>query len=430
MVTHEERHTTRGRAHHLWEMLNGNVIANGWRDDNVKDALDLCLSCKGCKGDCPVNVDTTYKAEFLSHYWEGRLRPRHAYAFGLVDQWSRLASFAPGLVNLVTQTPGLSAIPKVAAGMSLERRIPTFAPQTFKAWFRNRAIQNQGKPKVILWADTFNNFFFPETAQAAVEVLESFGFQVQVPMQHLCCGRPLYDYGFLDRAKVYLTKVLDVLEPDIAARTPVVVLEPSCCSVFRDELNGLMPGSERAHALMENTFLFSEFVAKHVDGQTPQLRRKAIVQSHCHHKAIMRLDGEKAMLKKMGLDFQLLNSGCCGMAGSFGFEKDKYPVSVAIGERTLIPAVRSAGLSTIVMANGFSCREQISQQTGRHALHLAEVVQMAQQNGSRRTAFMYPESDLVRRREAALKRSRWQTLATLGGIAFGGVLFRKFLRSR
>jgi Fe-S oxidoreductase len=184
----------------------------GWRDENVKEALDLCLSCKGCKGDCPVNVDiATYKAEFLSHYWEGGIRPRHAYAFGWINKWARLASIAPGLANLFTQTPGLSAIAKVAAGMPQQRRIPAFAPETFKSWFRKRERRNQDQPKVILCADTFNNYFKPETAKAAVEVLEAAGFQVVVPRSNLCCARPLYDYGFLDMAKSYLNRILTTL---------------------------------------------------------------------------------------------------------------------------------------------------------------------------------------------------------------------------
>ena len=430
MVTHEERHTTRGRAHHLWEMLNGEVIGNGWRDDTVKEALDLCLACKGCKGDCPVNVDmATYKAEFLSHYWEGRLRPRYAYAFGLIDQWARLASLAPGLVNLATQTPVLSAIAKKAAGMPQEREIPPFAPETFKSWFRKRGVRNQGKQKVILWADTFNNYFFPETAQAAVEVLEHAGYEVQVPMQHLCCGRPLYDYGFLDMAKTYLTNVLDVLDPQISAGTPMVVLEPSCCSVFRDELNGLMPDSPRAHRLMENTFVLSEFLEKRAENyQPPRLKRKAIVQGHCHHKAIMRMDAEESIMKKMGLDFEMLNSGCCGMAGSFGYEADKYEVSIQCGERVLLPRVRKTGVSTIIMADGFSCREQISQDTNRHALHLAEVMQMARQQDTDGAPWFYPESKLVARREAALRRSKRRTLAVLGGLIAGGVLLAKIAK--
>ncbi len=426
MVTHEERHTTRGRAHHLWEMLQGNVITEGWRDEHVKESLDLCLACKGCKGDCPVNVDmATYKAEFLSHYWQGRLRPRSAYAFGFIDQWARLASVVPGFVNLFTQLPGLSAVAKLAAGMPQQREIPAFAPETFKAWFRRRGIRNQGRPEVILWADTFNNYFFPETAQAAVEVLEAAGYQVRVPMQHLCCGRPLYDYGFLDRAKSYLNNILEKLEQPIASGTPMVVLEPSCCSVFRDELNGLMPNSDRAHRLMENTFMFSEFLEqKAKDFQVPKLKRKAIVQGHCHHKAIMRLYDEEAIMKKMGLDFDMLNSGCCGMAGSFGYEADKYDVSVQCGEHALFPAVRKAGLSTLVMADGFSCKEQIAQDTPRRALHLAEVMQIALRNGKGGPSDMYPEDVIVKPRIEAQRRSmRRAGIATGAAIAGGAVLW-------
>ena len=421
MVTHEERHATRGRAHHLWEMLNGDVITKGWRDENVKEALDLCLACKGCKGDCPVNVDmATYKSEFLSHYWEGRLRPRYAYAFGFVDQWARLASLAPGFANLFTQLPVLRTLAKKAAGMPLERDIPAFAPETFKSWFRKRATKTAGQPKVILWADTFNNYFLPETAQAAVEVLEHFGYEVNVPMQHLCCGRPLYDYGFLDRAKQYLNKVLDAVAPQIAAGTPMVVLEPSCCSVFRDELNGLMPHSQSAHRLMENTFTLSEFLEQKVKNyDAPKLLRKAIVQGHCHHKAIMRMYDEETVMKKMGLDFELLDSGCCGMAGSFGYEADKYDVSIACGERALLPAVRKAGLSALVMADGFSCKEQITQDTPRQALHLAVVMQMALRDasGSRQ---MYPEQETVRMRVEAQRRSM-RRAAVVTGLIVGAI---------
>jgi FAD/FMN-containing dehydrogenase/Fe-S oxidoreductase len=425
MVTHEERHTTRGRAHTLWEMLHGDVITQGWRDENVKEALDLCLACKGCKGDCPVNVDmATYKAEFLSHYWEGRVRPRHAYAFGLIDQWARLASIAPGFVNLFTQLPVLSTVSKKIAGMPMGREIPAFAPETFKSWFKKRAPGNEGSPTVILWGDTFNNYFLPDTAQAAVEVLEHFGYRVQVPMQHLCCGRPLYDYGFLDRAKDYLNTVLEALSDQIDAGTPMVVLEPSCCAVFRDELNGLMPDSPRAHRLMENTFTLAEFLEKKVkDYDPPRLGRKAIVQAHCHHKAIMRLYDDETVMKKMGLDFEMLNTGCCGMAGSFGFEEGKYDISLQCGERALFPAVRKASLSTLVMADGFSCREQIQQDTPRQALHLAEVMRIALREGEG-TRQMYPETEIVSKRKAGVRRSMRRafvgalSLAVLGGAVF------------
>jgi FAD/FMN-containing dehydrogenase/Fe-S oxidoreductase len=424
MVTHEEKDTTRGRAHALWEMLHGGVIENGWRDDSVKEALDLCLACKGCKGDCPVNVDmATYKAEFLSHYWEGRLRPRYAYAFGLIDKWARLASIAPGFINLFTQLPGLSFLAKKAAGIPRQRQIPAFAPETFKAWFRKRGPRNVGAPKVILWADTFNNYFFPETAKAAVEVLEAAGWRVEVPMQHLCCGRPLYDYGFLDEAKTYLRRILDALHPEIQAGTPIVVLEPSCCSVFRDELHGLFPDDPDASGLMANALTLSEFLEKRASYWTPpKFKRKALVQGHCHHKAIMRLYDEEDVMKKMGLDANVLTSGCCGMAGSFGYESDKYDVSIACGEHRLLPEVRKAGLSTVIMADGFSCKEQIEQDTNRHALHLAEVMQIALRHGPHGGREIYPEQEVVGPRIAAQKRSMKRAGAvTAAAIAAGGL---------
>ena len=425
VVTHEEQHSTRGRARQLWEMLQGDVITNGWHDENVKQTLDLCLSCKGCKGDCPVNVDmATYKAEFLSHYWEGRLRPGYAYAFGFIDQWSRWASIAPGFANLFTQLPILSSAAKRALGIPQQRQIPAFAAETFKQWFARRGVRNRDMPRVILWPDTFNNYFKPETAQAAVEVLEHFGYRVLVPQQHLCCGRPLYEYGFLDQAKSHLAKVLDVLSPELATGTPMVVLEPSCCSVFRDELHGLMPETQRAHALMENTFTLSEFLERKVnDYQPPQLRRKAIVQGHCHHNAVMRLHDEEAVMKKMSLDFTTLSSGCCGMAGAFGYEQDKYEVSIACGERALFPAVRQADPSTLVIADGFSCKSQIEQDTPRHALHLAEVMALALRNGDAKTHREYPERRLVEPRvqaqQRSMKRAGVITLLALGGACLG-----------
>ena len=250
-VTHDEEHSTRGRAHLLWEMAQGDVIRDGWRDEVVKESLDLCLSCKGCKSDCPVSVDlATYKAEFLSHYHEGRLRPRSDYAFANIDIWARLASKVPGLVNLATQLPFLRDIAKLAAGMPQQRSVPAFAPQTFRAWFNSRKSANASAAPVMLWPDTFNNYFLPDTAKAAVEVLEAAGFSVAIPGDVLCCGRPLYDFGMLDRAKRLLLRTLDTLAAEIEAGIPIVVLEPSCAAVFRDELINLFPDDERAHKLV------------------------------------------------------------------------------------------------------------------------------------------------------------------------------------
>src|SRR5215469_9386776 len=418
MVTREEMHSTRGRTHLLWEMMHGDVVRDGWRDEHVKEALDLCLACKGCKGDCPVNVDmATYKAEFLAHYWQGRIRPVHAYAFGWIDKWARLASIAPGFVNLFTQLPGLRDVAKITAGVPKQRKIPAFAAQTFRSWFRSRKPGSRRGPKVLLWADTFNNYFMPETARAAVEVLENAGCEVEVLDQHLCCGRPLYDYGFLDIAKSYLRRNLSALDPYISANTPMVVLEPSCCSVFRDELGNLFPESIEARQVAENTFTLSEFLAKKVPGyQPPKVKRVAIVQGHCHHKAVMRFKEENSVMEKMELDHRVLESGCCGMAGAFGYEKDKYQVSIASGERFLLPEVRKAPVSTIVMADGFSCKEQIAQETNRHALHLAEVLSLGLSPERSSLSTMYPEKYFVQPRQNAQKRSMARA-AIVGGLA-------------
>jgi FAD/FMN-containing dehydrogenase/Fe-S oxidoreductase len=379
MVTREESATTRGRAHALFEMLQGNPIRGGWRDDHVRETLDLCLACKGCKGDCPVNVDmATYKAEFLAHYYEGRLRPRSAYAMGWIYWWARLAALAPGLVNVATHAPGLGALVKRLGGIAPQRQMPVFAPQTFTAWFRQRPIHNPDSPQVLLWPDTFNNHFHPATAQAAVEVLEAAGYQVVVPAISLCCGRPLYDFGMLDQAQRLLQQILATLRPQIRSGMPVVGLEPSCVSVFRDDMLNLLPHDEDAQRLAQQTFLLSEFLMQQVpDYQPPQLPRRAVVHGHCHHKSVLKMDAETALLDRMGLEYHMLDSGCCGMAGAFGFEADHYDISRKVGERVLLPAVRQADADTLIITDGFSCRTQIAQETPRRALHLAEVLQLA-----------------------------------------------------
>ncbi|MGH9530464.1 MAG: FAD-binding and (Fe-S)-binding domain-containing protein, partial [Terriglobales bacterium] len=419
MVSREERDSTRGRAHALFEMLRGETIEDGWRDDGVKEALDLCLACKGCKGDCPVNVDmATYKAEFLSHYWKGRVRPRSAYAFGWIDKWAQIAAVAPGFVNLFTQLPVLRDVAKFAAAIPSQRTIPAFAPQTFQNWFRKHKdeYRGQGSPRVILWPDTFNNYFFPDTAIAAAKVLRSVNCEVSVPEAHFCCGRPLYDYGFLDMAKNYLRRILIALGPEIDRGTPVVVLEPSCCSVFRDELTNLFPDTPRAEKLRNQTFTLEEFLEREKGFSPPTLKRKALIHGHCHQKAVIRMKADEALFKKVGLDYTILDSGCCGMAGSFGFEQDKYDLSVKVGERVLLPAVRKAELSTLLIADGFSCREQIAQLTGRQALHTAEVLSLATHsvNDDGRP----PEQDIVRKREIARRRSMQKAgVAACLGIA-------------
>jgi FAD/FMN-containing dehydrogenase/Fe-S oxidoreductase len=431
-VTREEEHSTRGRAHLLWEMAKGDVIREGWQSEEVKDSLDLCLSCKGCKSDCPVSVDlATYKAEFLSHYYEGKTRPFNHYAFGNIDFWARLASAAPGLINITTQLPFLRDITKLVAGIPQQRTIPAFAPQTFKTWFRRRTPRNQGGPAVLLWPDTFNNYFLPATAKAAVDVLESAGFEVFLPEGNLCCGRPLYDFGLLDRAERQLLQILDTLTPEIEAGIPIVGLEPSCVAVFRDELCNLFPHDDRAQRLSRQVLHLSEFLENHKDSvRLPRLERKAIMHGHCHHKAIMKMTAEEAVLHRMGIDFQAPAPGCCGMAGSFGFEDDHYDVSMDIGELELLPAVRRAPPDWLVIADGFSCREQIAQGTDRQAFHLAEVLQMAFREGPEGIPGAYPEKYAVREREAEIRRSMQKASLAVAGVAGAAALLWGFTRRR
>ena len=390
MVTMEEQHSTRGRAHMLFELLQGEVVREAWQDEHVKKALDLCLSCKACKSECPTNVDiATYRAEFLSHYYESKSRPLHAHFFGAIDRWAKLASIAPRTANFFSHAPGFDRLLRSLLGLPKERTLPRFTNRTFQRWIRTRgssAASNSQSPtrtpaansrNVILWPDTFTNYFHPEIGRAAFEVLEGAGFQVTVPQSHFCCGRPLYDFGMLEQAKKYLTRIMQVLGPEIDAGVPIVVLEPSCASVFRDELRGLFPNESRAERLRDQTFLLSQFLRSHKGYQPPPLRREVLLHGHCHHKSLMTLTDEEALLRSMGVALKVPDSGCCGMAGSFGFEREKYEISVAIGERVLLPAVRNAAPETLIVSDGFSCREQIAHLTGRRALHLAEILKMA-----------------------------------------------------
>jgi Fe-S oxidoreductase len=391
MATREEEHSTRGRSRALFEMLHGGVLKDGWRSDAVREALDLCLACKGCKSDCPVNVDmATYKAEFMAHYYKRRLRPRSAYSMGLIYWWSRLASTAPSLANFALRAPGLGAAIKAAGGIHPNRSMPAYARRTLRSWLKKRGSRPGDRGPVILFPDTFNNFFRPGVGAAAVEVLERLGYEVRLPERILCCGRPLYDEGMLTTAKHLLRQIMRTLGPAVADGTPIVGLEPACVASFRDELVNLFPKDERARRLAEQTYMLSELLAK--DGvPLPELKRKAVVHFHCNHHAVLKPDTERKVLEGLGLDLRVLDSGCCGMAGSFGFEKEHYEVAMKCGERVLLPAVRDADKDALIIANGFSCREQIAQATNRQALHLAQVIRMAMQEAGKGAATTFPE---------------------------------------
>jgi FAD/FMN-containing dehydrogenase/Fe-S oxidoreductase len=382
MVTKEEAHSTRGRAHLLFELLQGDPLRDGWRERPVRDALDLCLACKGCKRDCPTSVDmATYKAEFLAHHYKGRLRPRTAYTIGLVPWTARLAARAPRLANGLARAPVVAGLAKRLAGVAPQRDVPAVAAETFTRWFRRRAGDRGppgsspgagGRRPVLLFPDTFTDHFHPAAGRAAVQVLEAAGFAVRVPERPLCCGRPLYDFGMLDLAKRQLRRILRTLGPEADAGVPVVVLEPSCLAAFRDELPNLLPG-EGARRLAGRAVSLAELLAG--DGwQPPSVGGRAIVQGHCHQQAVVGMDRDLELLAAAGVDAELLDAGCCGMAGAFGFEAGHYEVAVAVGERRLLPAVRAAAPDTVVLTDGFSCRTQVEQATGRRPLHLAELL--------------------------------------------------------
>ena len=421
IVTKEEKHTTRGRARLLFEMLQGEIVTDGWRSKEVKEGLDLCLACKGCTNDCPVNVDMpTYKAEFLSHYYAGRLRPRHAYAFGFIDAAARLAAWSPEVINFLTHTVPFAQVAKLLAGTTQRRQIPTFAPLTLQEWFRRRGgPRHPTGPRVLLWPDTFNNYFHTDVGVASVEALEAAGCQVIMPQQHVCCGRPLYDYGFLDQAETYLRRTLRQLRDEIRAGTPMVGMEPSCLATFKDELGKMLPHDDDAKRLREQVYHFSEFF-EHAGIEPPRLERKAVLWGHCHHKATGSIDPEKKLLKAMGIDACQVTGGCCGLAGSWGFESGHYDISMQAGEHALLPAVRQAEPDTLIVANGFSCKTQIEAGTHRRALHIAQLIKMAHDHGPRGPRGDYPEREYYLRRPQVSSATRLARTAATAGL---GALF-------
>ncbi|WP_200171658.1 FAD-binding and (Fe-S)-binding domain-containing protein [Tomitella cavernea] len=380
-VTREEKHSTRGRARLLFEMLRGETITDGWQSREVAEALDLCLSCKGCTSDCPVSVDMpTYKAEFRYHHFKSmrRWRPRSAYAFGFIDQAARLAVRVPELANFVTQTPGLSRLTKWMGGIDQHRDLPTFAPMTLQQWFSRRGgTANPNGTRVLLFPDTFTNHLHTDVGRACVEAIEAAGYQVVMPDGHLCCGRPLYDFGFLDAAKKYLHHVLDEIRDDVRAGTPIIGMEPSCVAVFKEELPNILPHDDDAERLRRSVYHFPEFFAE-FDVDPPRMDGAVQLWTHCHQRATGGQTPEQKVLERMGAQVEPLAGGCCGLAGSWGFEDGKYGISMECGEQALLPALRGAEEGTRLVADGFSCRTQVGQAgVGRDPLHLAQLMAVA-----------------------------------------------------
>jgi len=372
-ATLEERYSTRGRARLLNEMLRGEVITEGWASTDVAEALEWCLGCKGCKSECPTHTDmAAYKAEFLSHHYETKPRPRAAAVMGRIGEWAPLAARAPWLANAITQTPGLRALAKAFAGVAAERALPRFAARSLRAELARRRSRSDGDP-VVLFADTFNDFFRPAAGLAAVEVLDAAGCRVQLPRERICCGRPYYDVGLLGPARDALARVLQVLAPALEAGTPIVVLEPGCLSVFRDELGQLFPDDARAARLAALVTPLAAFLEAR--GWTPPAASgRVLLHGHCHQKALYGLRAEEALLRAAGYTVLEPERGCCGMAGAFGVKPQYLAASRRIAARALLPALEAEAAETRVVADGFSCREQIEGLAARPTLHLAELL--------------------------------------------------------
>jgi FAD/FMN-containing dehydrogenase/Fe-S oxidoreductase len=377
MATRDELHSTRGRARLIYEALNGSLLRERFADQALYDALELCLSCKACKTECPAAIDmSAYKAEFLAHYYRAHRRPLQALFFGHIHDLARIASRAPSLANLFANGP--------AAGWSRwmlsfhrDRAMPVFAHETFRTWLARHRASDQTAPEVVLFPDTFSNFFEPSVAIAATEVIERAGFRVLVPRPDLCCGRPLYEAGMLDAGRVRLAQILEALRPFVARGTPIVGLEPSCALTLRDELPTMFPRSAEARRLADHVLLFDEFIHARAPGFTPRaLQGHALVHGHCHQKALAGMGAELAVLgRSPGLVVAAPDTGCCGMAGAFGYGAERFELSRKIAERVLLPAVRDSPADTMIIADGFACRTQIRQFCpDRHPLHLAQVL--------------------------------------------------------
>ncbi|MFC4000552.1 FAD-binding and (Fe-S)-binding domain-containing protein [Prauserella oleivorans] len=382
MVTRKEEHSTRGRARLLSEMMRGETVTDGWRSTEVRDALDLCLACKGCLSDCPVNVDmASYKAEFLHQHYARRVRPVSHYSLGFLPLWSRLASVMPHAVNAVLASRLPAKVLKRLGGIAPQRSVPEFAPTTLRKALRGHRARGD-RPRVVLWPDTFTNHFSPEIGTAAARVLDYAGFDVVLPRSPVCCGLTWVSTGQLGIARRVLRRTLRVLRPELDAGTPIVGLEPSCLSVLRHDIHDLLEPAE-PRGLPESAFTLAEFLEKHApDVEFPAVDREAMTQQHCHQHAVIGNAAEERLLRKVGVANRTLDSGCCGLAGNFGMERGHYEVSVAAAERVLVPEIE-AHPDTMVLADGFSCRTQIADLTGRRALHLAQLLDDAITESSR-----------------------------------------------
>ncbi|MEO6881614.1 MAG: FAD-linked oxidase C-terminal domain-containing protein, partial [Mycobacteriaceae bacterium] len=377
-ATGQEQHSTRGRARLLHEMMRGDVVTDGWRSPEVRDALDLCLGCKGCKSDCPVDVDmAAYRSEFLHQHYARRLRPRDHYAMGWLPVWLRLAR-ARSAVNRVVALPVVAALVKKVANVAPERTLPALAPHTFREWFTTRQGPEPAAegPRLLLWPDTFTNYLDPAVGRAAVAVLEHLGYRVELPAEPVCCGLTWTSTGQLEHARAVLARSVRALAPWLDAGVPVVGLEPSCTAALRHDTAQLLPDEHRLPAAIRT---FAEVLAEHPDlsAVADGTERAAIVQVHCHAHAELGTAADRVVMAALGIRAEVLDSGCCGMAGNFGFTAGHHEVSQACAEAVLLPAVRAAGPDTAVLADGYSCRTQVRQAGDDRPEHLAQLAARA-----------------------------------------------------
>ncbi|HUS23288.1 MAG TPA: FAD-linked oxidase C-terminal domain-containing protein, partial [Aeromicrobium sp.] len=377
IATRDEKDSTRGRARVLQEAIDGRLIKGGVVAPEVHEALDLCLSCKGCASDCPTGVDmATYKSEVLNQTYRGRWRPRSHYMLGRLPRWARLTSPIAWLANLGLRVPGLAHVARWAAGVDQRRSLPRFATKRFsKAVADGRRAAEGGvpRPRVLLWADTFTEYFSTSGGLAAVNVLESAGYVVEVLPRSACCGLTWITTGQLDEARGIVRAAVDQLHPYVAAGVPIVGLEPSCLAVLRTDAAELI-ADPRAVDVAAGVFTLSELLRRTEGYEPPDLSGTSIVvQPHCHHASVLGFEADMMLLSRTGASVERL-SGCCGLAGNFGVEKGHYDVSVAVAESQLLPAVRDAAPGTVFLADGFSCRTQLDDLAGVQALHLAELL--------------------------------------------------------
>ena len=378
LATRDEKDSTRGRARVLQELANGTLV-RGFGAAELAESLDLCLSCKGCSSDCPAGVDmATYKAEVLYQRYRRRPRPPAHYSLGWLPRWARLASRAPGLANAALRAPVLAG-PGQAAGRD---RRPAAAAAVRRADLP-RLVRRAGRDAaaggtpVLLWVDTFTDYFTPEVGRDAVRVLEAAGYAVQIAAEPVCCGLTWISTGQLDGARRQLRRSLRALGPALGAGIPVVGLEPSCTAVLRGEITELLPGDPRAGQVKAATRTLAELLAGTAGWEPPDLGGvRAVAQPHCHHHAVMGWHADAALLARAGAEVTAVG-GCCGLAGNFGVERGHYDVSTAVAETALLPAVRAAGGAAggaVVLADGFSCRTQLDQLARVSGIHLAQLL--------------------------------------------------------